>query len=63
MTSAATAPKVAPPALPRSPIPGGNGLTPTSTPLLDAVGHGAALLDKRKEAGERCILAVMTDRA
>jgi hypothetical protein len=31
------------------------------TPLLDAVGHGVALLDKRKEAGERCILAVMTD--
>ena len=32
-----------------------------STPLLDAVGHGVALLDKRKEPGERCILAVMTD--
>jgi hypothetical protein len=32
-----------------------------STPLLDAVGHGVALLDKRKTAGERCILAVMTD--
>jgi hypothetical protein len=32
-----------------------------STPLLDAVGHGAAVLDKRKEADERCILAVMTD--
>jgi hypothetical protein len=31
------------------------------TPLLDAVGHGVGLLDKRKEAGERCILAVMTD--
>jgi hypothetical protein len=31
------------------------------TPLLDAVGHGAALLDKRKEPGERCILAIMTD--
>jgi hypothetical protein len=31
------------------------------TPLLDAVGHGVALLDKRKQAGERCILAVMTD--
>jgi Mg-chelatase subunit ChlD len=31
------------------------------TPLLDAVGHGVALLDKHKEAGERCILAVMTD--
>jgi len=32
-----------------------------ATPLLDAVGHGVALLDKRKTAGERCILAVMTD--
>ena len=32
-----------------------------STPLLDAVGYGVALLDKRKEPGERCILAVMTD--
>src|SRR5262245_52293213 len=32
-----------------------------ATPLLDAVGHGAALLDKRKETGERCILAIMTD--
>lgn len=32
-----------------------------STPLLDAVGYGVALLDKRKEQGERCILAVMTD--
>lgn len=32
-----------------------------STPLLDAVGHGVALLDKRKGAGERCILAIMTD--
>ena len=31
------------------------------TPLLDAVGHGAALLDKRKEPGERHILAIMTD--
>lgn len=31
------------------------------TPLLDAVGHGAALLDKRKEPGERSILAIMTD--
>ncbi len=31
------------------------------TPLLDAVGHGAALLDKHKEAGERSILAIMTD--
>ena len=28
------------------------------TPLLDAVGHGAALLDKRKEPEERCILDV-----
>ena len=32
-----------------------------STPLFDAVGHGVALLDKRREPGERCILAVMTD--
>lgn len=32
-----------------------------STPLLDAVGHGAALLDRRKEQNERCILAIMTD--
>ena len=32
-----------------------------STPLLDAVGHGVVLLEKRKEPGERCILAVMTD--
>lgn len=32
-----------------------------STPLLDAVGHGAALLDRRKEPNERCILAIMTD--
>ena len=31
------------------------------TPLLDAVGHGVALLDKGKEAGQRCILAIMTD--
>jgi hypothetical protein len=31
------------------------------TPLLDAVGHGAALLDKRKQPGERTILAIMTD--
>jgi hypothetical protein len=31
------------------------------TPLLDAVGHGVALLDKRKAGDERCILAVMTD--
>lgn len=28
------------------------------TPLLDAVGHGVALLDKRKEPDERCILDV-----
>ena len=32
-----------------------------ATPLLDAVGHGVAMLDKRKEAGARSILAVMTD--
>ena len=32
-----------------------------STPLLDAVGHGVALLDKGKEPNARCILAVMTD--
>ena len=31
------------------------------TPLLDAVAYGAGVLDKRKEDGERCILAVMTD--
>lgn len=31
------------------------------TPLLDAVGHGAALLDRHKTHGERCILAIMTD--
>jgi hypothetical protein len=31
------------------------------TPLLDAVGHGAALLDKREEPGERTVLAIMTD--
>lgn len=31
------------------------------TPLLDAVGHGAALLDKKKMPDERCVLAVMTD--
>ena len=31
------------------------------TPLLDAVGHGVALLDKKKNPGERSILAVMTD--
>ncbi len=35
---------------------------PRASPsLLDAVGHGVALLDKRKEPGEHCILAVMTD--
>jgi hypothetical protein len=32
-----------------------------STPLLDAVGHGVNVLDKRKEPGARSILAVMTD--
>jgi hypothetical protein len=32
-----------------------------ATPLLDAVGHGVALLDKAKERDRRCILAVMTD--
>ena len=32
-----------------------------STPLLDAVGHGVTVLDKRKEPGARSILAVMTD--
>jgi hypothetical protein len=32
-----------------------------STPLLDAVGHGVALLDKRKEPGVLSILAIMTD--
>jgi Mg-chelatase subunit ChlD len=32
-----------------------------STPLLDAVGHGVALLDKAHERDERCVLAVMTD--
>jgi hypothetical protein len=32
-----------------------------ATPLLDAVGHGVTVLDKRKEAGARSILAVMTD--
>lgn len=31
------------------------------TPLLDAVGHGVGHLDRRKAAGERCILAIMTD--
>lgn len=32
-----------------------------STPLLDAVGHGVALLDKAHSKDERCVLAVMTD--
>ena len=32
-----------------------------STPLLDAVGHGVALLDKNRGAGVRSILAIMTD--
>jgi hypothetical protein len=32
-----------------------------ATPLLDAVGHGVAVLDKHSQAGERRILAVMTD--
>lgn len=32
-----------------------------ATPLLDAVGSGAGLLDRHAEEGERCILAVMTD--
>jgi hypothetical protein len=31
------------------------------TPLLDAVGHGAAHLERRKENGERYVLAIMTD--
>lgn len=31
------------------------------TPLLDAVAHGVSQLDARKDAGERCILAIMTD--
>lgn len=31
------------------------------TPLLDAVGHGVALLDKSRHAGERQVLAIMTD--
>jgi hypothetical protein len=31
------------------------------TPLLDAVAHGVGVLDKRKEADARCVLAVMTD--
>ncbi len=33
----------------------------SSTPLLDAVGHAAGLLDRLSDAGERRILAVMTD--
>ncbi len=33
----------------------------SSTPLLDAVGHGVALLDKTKSDDERCVLAIMTD--
>jgi len=32
-----------------------------STPLLDAVGHGAALLARSPETDERRVLAVMTD--
>jgi len=32
-----------------------------ATPLLDAVGHGVGVLDRRKAMDERCILAVMTD--
>jgi len=32
-----------------------------STPLLDAVGKGAALLDARSEKDERRVLAIMTD--
>ena len=31
------------------------------TPLLDAVGHGVGVLERRKQVGERSILAVMTD--
>jgi len=31
------------------------------TPLLDAVGHGVSLLDKAGQAGERHVLAIMTD--
>lgn len=31
------------------------------TPLLDAVGHGVAVLDKARQAGERQVLAIMTD--
>jgi hypothetical protein len=31
------------------------------TPLLDAVGHGVALLDKHRQPGGRSILAIMTD--
>lgn len=32
-----------------------------STPLLDAVGHGVALLDKSTNKDERRVLAIMTD--
>lgn len=32
-----------------------------ATPLLDAVGHGVAVLDRQSHDGERRILAVMTD--
>jgi Mg-chelatase subunit ChlD len=32
-----------------------------ATPLLDAVGHGVAVLEKHATAGERRILAIMTD--
>ncbi|MFM9943470.1 MAG: hypothetical protein ACKVP7_28730 [Hyphomicrobiaceae bacterium] len=32
-----------------------------STPLLDAVGHGVALLDKGTDSNERRVLAIMTD--
>jgi hypothetical protein len=31
------------------------------TPLLDAVGQGITMLDRRASTDERCILAVMTD--
>ena len=43
------------------PLASGEYQPRAQTPLLDAVGHGVALLDRRKEAGERCILAIMTD--
>ena len=33
----------------------------SSTPLLDAVGHAAGLLDRLSDGGRRRILAVMTD--